>query len=106
MPEHVCAPFGSAELVVDADRCDEVCAVLERGIRDGPGVTHMVVGVFNTNTGAVGFPVTGVPGGVSVPHELADTAVHIDLVVSASLAGLPHIPALLNGEASGATRLC
>ena len=95
--EHVLCPHGSAELVVVADGGDEVGAVVEAGLGDAPGLGGDV-GVFDTDGGGVGIPVACMPGGVAIPHELADPAVGVDLVVGGCLAGLPHVPDGLDGE--------
>ena len=56
--------------------------------------------MFDPNGSAVGVPVTGVPGSVPIPDELADTATGFYLVVRGGGSGLPHVPASLYGKVS------
>ena len=100
MPEHVLTPGRAAELVIPTDRGHQMCAVVEAGVRDFPWVRRGV-GVLDTNAGGIGCPVSGVPGGVAVPHELPDPPGGFYLVVGGGGPGLPHVPAPFDGEVAG-----
>ena len=100
MTEHVLSPLRAAELVVPADRGHEVGTVVEAGVGHPPRAGGDV-GVFDTDRGGVGVPVPGMPGGVAVPHELADLPVGLHLVVGRGLAGLPHVPAAPDRQVAG-----
>ncbi|OBA55651.1 hypothetical protein A5774_02905 [Corynebacterium sp. EPI-003-04-2554_SCH2473622] len=61
----------------------------------------MIVGVLDANAGGVGFPVPGMPGGVLVPHQLADKTGGVYLVVGGSFTCLPGVPAVFDSEVAG-----
>ena len=97
MPEHVLPPDRAAELVVLADSGYEVCSVIKARLGYSPWITGHV-GVFDADTGGVGGKVACMPGGVTIPHELADCAVSLDLVVGGSWTGLPDVVTAPDGE--------
>ena len=57
--------------------------------------------MLDADTGGVGGKVACMPGGIAIPHQLADASVGLDLVVGGSWTRLPHVVAAPNGEVSG-----
>ena len=100
MPEHVLPPDRAAETVEFTDCGHEVCSVIKARLGYSPWITGHV-GVFDANTGGVGYPVSCVPGGIPVPHQLAYASVGLNLVVGGSWTCLPHVVTSLDGEVSG-----
>ena len=93
--EHVHAPLGSSQAVGLAQGRHEVGAVVEACLGDGP---VRAVRVLDVDGLAVRVPVAEGPGGIAVPHELADAAAVLDAVVRGGLSALPHAEELLDGE--------
>ena len=102
--EHVLAPLGATEAVVQAQGRDKVSAALDCLLVDGPRVAA-AVGVLNRDgrvvTASGADPVAAGVGAVGVVDVLHDVAVAVDRVVGRTAVGTPDAVALAGVEVAG-----
>lgn len=95
--EYVHHPLVFAQTVQAAQSGGEVRTRLQCGGEDRPRVA-IVVRVLDADGARVGVPVAARQHGIRIVHELTDSAVLVDLIMSRSLGVAPHIVAVVNAK--------